>query len=348
MQRRTFCTTTGLAALASGIPMPRFMEKTSALAPIKTRKPARLQAGMTIGLIAPASPFSDEKLAAARQNLSNLGLNVRESAHLYARNGYLAGTDEERLADLHWAFSDPGIDAIWCIRGGYGCGRLLPLIDFDLIRKHPKVFIGYSDITALHVAIYEKTGLTTFHGPVAASDFPEDTLRHFRSVLMEPTPDYTVQAPEGADMPEGAEYQPFVITPGQATGALMGGNLTLLASLVGTAYSPVYKNKIVFIEDVGEQPYRIDRMLTQMLQGSDLAQAAGIVLGVFADCKIKGDSPSLSLPETLRDRFAGLSIPVFYGLPFGHVAHQMTFPYGIHAILDASKGALTLTETAVL
>ncbi|MBK8427712.1 MAG: LD-carboxypeptidase [Lewinellaceae bacterium] len=143
-------------------------------------------------------------------------------------------------------------------------------------------------------------------------------------------------------------YQPFVITPGQATGRLSGGNLTLLAALVGTPFAPSYKDKIVFIEDVGEQPYRIDRMLTQLLQGSDLARAAGIVLGVFADCKPKGDSASLTLPETLRDRLGSLGIPVVYGMPFGHVAHQMTFPYGIQAAFDATLGRLTLLETAVL
>ncbi|MBK8427713.1 MAG: LD-carboxypeptidase [Lewinellaceae bacterium] len=139
---------------------------------VKLHKPPRLRAGMTIGLIAPASPFSAEKLAAAQQNLAALGFNVKESVHLHAQNGYLAGSDAQRLEDLHWAFSNPAIDAVWCIRGGYGCSRLLPYIDFDLIRRHPKVFIGYSDVTALHLAIGQHTGLVTFHGPVAASDFP--------------------------------------------------------------------------------------------------------------------------------------------------------------------------------
>ncbi len=348
MLRRTFFKTTGMAALASGVPAFRFIEKSDPVDTIKLHKPARLRAGMTIGLIAPASPFSEEKLAAARQNLAALGFQIQESAHFHAKNGYLAGSDEQRLEDLHNAFSNPAIDAVWCIRGGYGCSRLLPYIDFDLIRRHPKVLIGYSDVTALHLAIQQRTGLVTFHGPVAASDFPENTLRHFRSVLMEPTRDYSVQTPVASDLPAGDAYEPFVIMPGQATGRLSGGNLTLLAALVGTPFAPSYKDKIVFIEDVGEQPYRIDRMLTQLLQGSDLARAAGIVLGVFADCKPKGDAPSLTLPETLRDRLGGLGIPVAYGMPFGHVAHQMTLPYGIHAAFDATEGRLTLLETAVI
>lgn len=347
MQRRTFFKTTGMAALVVGVPGVHFMEKTGSPHP-KLHKPPRLRAGMTIGLIAPASPFSEEKRLAAHQNLGAMGFQIRESAHLYAQNGYLAGSDAQRVEDLHWAFSDPAIDAVWCIRGGYGCSRLLPLIDFDLIGRHPKVLIGYSDVTALHLAIQQHTGLVTFHGPVAASEFPENTLRHFHSVLMEPVAPYTVHIPDAAELPQDIVYQPFVITPGQASGKLTGGNLTLLAALVGTPFAPSYKNKIVFLEDVGEQPYRIDRMLTQMLQGSDLAKAAGIALGVFADCKPKGDSPSLTLQETLRDRFANLGIPVVYGIPFGHVAHQMTFPYGIQAALDATLGQLTLLETAVV
>lgn len=348
MQRRTFLTATGMAALAYKAPLFRYMENTSIADSHQLRKPKRLQAGMTVGLIAPASSFTPEKLAAARTNLAALGLNIRESANLHAQNGYFAGTDAQRLADLHWAFESPDIDAVWCIRGGYGCSRLLPMIDFKKIARNPKVFIGYSDVTALHLAIQQHTGLVTFHGPVAASEFPENTLQHFRSVVMDPVANYTVRIPDAAALPADDVFQPFLITPGRATGALSGGNLTLLAALVGTPFAPSYKNKLVFMEDVGEQPYRIDRMLTQMLQGSDLSQAAGIALGVFADCRPKGDGPSLSLQETLRDRLGGLGIPVVYGIPFGHVAHQMTFPYGIRAALDADKGELTFLETAVV
>jgi muramoyltetrapeptide carboxypeptidase len=348
MQRRTFLTISGMAALATRAPLFRFMENTRFDGSHKLRKPPRLRPGMTVGLIAPASPFTPEKLAAARQNLAGLGLNIRESANLHAQNGYLAGTDEQRLADLYWAFESPDIDAVWCIRGGYGCSRLLPMIDFKRIGKTPKVFIGYSDVTALHQAIQQQTGLVTFHGPVAASEFPENTLQHFRSVLMEPVAPYSVSVPQTADLPDDELYKPFVVTPGSATGPLCGGNLTLLAALVGTTFAPSYRNKLVFMEDVGEQPYRIDRMLTQMLQGSDLSEAAGIALGVFADCKAKGDGPTLSLAETLRDRLGKLGIPVLYGLPFGHVAHQMTFPYGISAHLDADNGTLSLLETGVI
>jgi muramoyltetrapeptide carboxypeptidase len=299
-------------------------------------------------MIAPASPPADEKFDKAFANLTALGFKVKPGASLRAKNGHLAGTDAQRLADLHQAFSDPEVEAVWCIRGGYGCSRLLPDVDYDLIRKHPKPFIGYSDITALHLAIHGKTGLVTFHGPVVASDFPDNTLRHFKSVLMEPAPRYDIMAPGAGEVLPGDEYKPWVVHPGKASGALIGGNLALLAALAGTPFMPSFRHKLVFIEDIGEQPYRIDRMLTQLLQATDLRQAAGIALGVFTDCAPKGDSGSMTLAETLRDRLGSLGIPVMYGIPFGHVSHQATLPYGILAELDTEKGMLSLLEKAVI
>ena len=313
-----------------------------------TRKPLRLPEGATIALIAPASPASDEKINKALKNLNEMGYQVKEGASLRSRHGYLAGTDQARLADLHWAFSDPAIDAVWCVRGGYGTTRLLPQIDYDLIRKHPKPFIGYSDVTALHLALGQKAGLVTFHGPVAASDFPENTLAHFRAALVQPAESYRISAPAKNDELPGEDHWPYSITAGQAKGKLIGGNLSLLAALAGTPYEPRFKKKIVFIEDVGEQPYRIDRLLTQVLQATDLRQAAGIALGVFADCQAKNPEYSLTLKETLHDRLGSLGMPVMYGLPFGHVAHQATFPYGIQVELDADQQTLTLLEAGVM
>ncbi len=348
MQRRNFFKTTGLAALAAGISGFKIMGENPALGNPKLLKPAQLREGATVALIAPSSPPSEEKLAKGIANLTQLGFKIVEGKSLRASKGYLAGTDAERLADLHWAFQNPEIEAVWCIRGGYGAGRLLPKIDYDLIRRNPKPLIGYSDVTALHLAIHQRTGLVTFHGPVAASDFPEDTLLHFRSMVMHATAPYEIVAPRVDLDIEPPEYHPFVISRGQATGALTGGNLALLSALAGTPFAPMFKKKIVFIEDVGEQPYRLDRMLTQLLQATDLAQAAGIALGVFNDCQPKPDSPSLSLPDALRDRLGGLGIPVVYGIPFGHVTHQATFPYGIPAKLDADKMKLTILEAAVI
>ncbi len=311
-------------------------------------KPARLPEGATVALIAPASPVSEDKIQKALGNLAALGYRVKEGAALRARHGYLAGTDDARLADLHQAFVDPETDAVWCVRGGYGITRLLPRINYELIRQHPKPLIGYSDVTALHLAVGQKTGLVSFHGPVAASDFPENTLAHFRAALIEPQAPYRIDAPApGAELP-GPEFSPFTIQPGHASGPLTGGNLSLLAALAGTPWQPSFSGKIVFLEDVGEQPYRIDRLLTQLLQATDLREAAGLALGVFADCGAKNPEFSLKLPETLQDRLGGLGIPVVYGLPFGHVAHQATFPYGVLAELDASERWLALLEFGVV
>ncbi len=315
-------------------------------APPPLIKPKRLKQGARVALIAPSSPPSEVKFAKAFENLRALGLTVVEGKNLYAQNGYLAGSDQARLNDLHWAFQDKEIDAIWCVRGGYGASRLLPDIDFDLIKRNPKILIGYSDITALHVAIQQQTGLVTFHGPVAAGDLPLNTIEHLKAVLFDGNPAHSILA--SSQDSTSAEYQPFTISSGHATGRLTGGNLSLLAAMAGTVYEPIFRNKLVFMEDLGEVPYRIDRMLTQLLQATDLKKAAGIALGVFNECQPKPDAPSLTLAEMLRDRLGNLGIPVVYGIPFGHVSYQATLPYGIKAALDADKQELNLLETSVL
>lgn len=344
VERRKFFSISSRAALAgfsAGI--------LSAFRPVKGRKaamplvrPDRLRVGARVALIAPASPVTEEKISKALGNLAMLGYAVQEGKFLRAQNGHLAGTDAQRLEDLHWAFSDPLIDAVWCVRGGYGCTRLLPMIDYTLIRKNPKPFIGYSDVTALHHAFLQRSGLSTYHGPVAGGDFPENTLRHFRAVVCDAPVPYMVPLNSPGAEEAGEVNQPLIITGGKAKGALVGGNLALLAAMTGTPFQPVFKGKLVFIEDIDESPYRIDRMLTQLLQGTDLAQAAGIALGVFAGCSPKPGMLSLSLHDTLRDRLGALGIPVVYGFPFGHVAHQMTFPIGVMGEMDSSAGTLTI------
>lgn len=273
---------------------------------------------------------------------------MKPGAHVLARTGYLAGTEAQRLEDLHQAFADPGTDAVWCVRGGYGSARMLENIDYQLIRDNPKPFIGYSDVTALHIALYQEAGIITYHGPVAASDFTEPTRLHFKRMLQHPTPGYTISTPRSEEMLFGEEYRPYLITDGIGRGKLIGGNLSLLSALVGTEYAPVYRDKLVFIEEIGERPYRIDRMLTQMLQGSDLKKAAGIALGVFLDCAPKPDDQSWTLKEMLMDRLGGLGIPVLYGLPFGHISDQATLPYGLNGILDARTGTLSIVDPGVL
>ncbi len=242
MERRNFFIKTGLAALAASLPLPEGMAQT----PVHRHKPARLRAGATIGLIAPGSPIATARYAKMLDSMTMLGFRVKEGPNTHASHGFLAGTDAQRLADLHAAFADPEIEAVWCIRGGYGCMRLLPLINYDLIRSNPKPFIGYSDITALHLAIQEKVGLVCFHGPVAASEFPEDTWQYFHNVVMEPLSGHSITIPLADAILPGDEFRPFVINPGQAQGTLTGGNLSLLSALAGTPYLPSFRNKIVF------------------------------------------------------------------------------------------------------
>lgn len=312
-------------------------------------KPKYLKQGDTIGLITPGSYISDEGLQTAVSNLESLGFKVKLSKHIRAKNGFIAGTDTQRLEDFHNMFTDDSVKGIWCARGGYGCGRLLPQIDYKLIKKNPKVFIGYSDITALLQAIHCKTGLVCFHGPVGASTFTDYTVKHLQAMLMSPKTEnnYKIEVAKTHQEQIDKAYQTTVIRPGKASGKLIGGNLSLLASLAGTDFQLNVKGKLLFIEDIGEKPYRIDRMLTQLRQSCKLETAAGIALGIFAGCEADEDDLSLSLMETLEGQLNDLNIPVIYGLSFGHIADQCTLPIGIEATLDTSEQTITLEELAI-
>ncbi len=312
----------------------------------KKLKPKQLKKGQTIGLIAPGSSITEDKLNKAIETVEKLGLKPAFTKNILAKHGYLAGTDEQRLSDLHQMFSDIKIDGIWCIRGGYGCTRLLSKIDYKLIKRNPKVLIGYSDITALLQAIYKKTGLIGFHGPVAVSEPTDYTLDHFRKTLMTTDSNLVLNNSAENQTNKAINFQTKIINPGKAKGKLTGGNLSLISALAGTKYQLPVKNRILFLEDIGEKPYRIDRMLTQLRQSCDLNKAAAIVLGIFADCE--GGENSLSLMETLEDRLGDLKIPVIYGMSFGHIDDQMTLPVGIKAALNTENQTITLLENAVI
>lgn len=310
-------------------------------------KPARLKPGDLVSLITPGSFIPDATLEKAVKNLEGLGLRIAPGKNLRAKYGFVAGTDAQRLADLHEAFANPEIKAVWCARGGYGCTRLLPYIDYPLIRKNPKVFIGYSDITALHLAFLQKTGLIGFHGPVAQSSFTPYTLEHFMAVVMEGRAPHTIPLAEAYAEPEDDLYKFSTLRKGRVQGELQGGNLSLLAAMAGTEFELDATNKLVFLEDIEEKPYRVDRMLTQLRQSAFLHQAAGFALGVFADCGPEEGDESLSLQETVTDRLADIPVPAAYGLSFGHIAHQCTLPLGIMAELDTEAQTLRLLESAV-
>ncbi|HWR45303.1 LD-carboxypeptidase [Sporomusa sp.] len=306
-------------------------------------KPRPLRSGDTIGVVAPASQGDPELAAAGIRWLEEQGFRVQPGLSTNQSLGYLSGPDAVRAADINAMFAAPDIDGIVCLRGGYGTMRLLELLDYEIIRTHPKVFVGYSDITALHVSIGQRTGLVTFHGPMVASDMGKDMPAY--------TWDYFSRAVTGSE-PLGPVINPPLapppewIVPGAAQGYLTGGNLSLIVATLGTPYEIDTCGKILFLEEVGEAPYRIDRMLTQLLLAGKLQAAAGIVFDVCADCAIEAKPPSFSVAEVLQDRLGGLQKPVLCNLFFGHTADKATLPLGVMATLDTGAGGLVIIETA--
>ncbi len=314
----------------------------------KLIKPERLRTGDTVAVIAPSSGIEAEGFEKALQNLADLGFKTKVGKSARNRNGFLAGTDAERLEDLHQAFADKDVKAVWCARGGYGASRILPALDFKLIAKNPKILIGYSDITALHLAIHQNTGLVTFHGPVAASTYSDYAKTHVVNALMNPSAPYKIEISPDNAAKESNLFKTETIRSGKCKGRLIGGNLSLLSALAGTPFGlRDLKGKILFAEDVGEQPYRIDRMLTQLKQSANLRQLSGIALGVFEDCNPK-DASSQSLLDVCKEQFGSLGIPVVYGLSFGHIRDQFTLPVGIETELDADKATITFLEKCVV
>ena len=353
MHRRKFLG--GLATATALTALPAWSQSSAPAAV----KPPRLKEGDTLGLVTPATYLTEEQLREAIEQLAQLGFKVRYTSNMLVRKGYLGGTDQQRADDINQFFADDTIDGVLCGRGGYGSARILPHLDYDVIESHPKVFMGYSDITAMLYGIYKNTGLVCFHGPMGTSDYNDFTTQYFEEVLMNPSDTLTYQNPapklevssvEEADAESLIEpTRPLVtLSPGVAEGTLIGGNLTLVTSLCGTVYDIDMRDKLVFLEEVGEAPYRIDRMLTQLrLDPSKLPAAAGVVLGVFNDCEAEDESKSLSLAQVLYDRLADLGIPVVYGLSFGHIEQNAALPVGVRARLDADQKNLSLLEPAV-
>ncbi|MEP0860525.1 MAG: LD-carboxypeptidase [Ignavibacterium sp.] len=312
-------------------------------------KPPRLKEGDRIALVAPGSYISESELQDSVKNLSDLGFQVTFSERLTLQNGYFSGTDQQRADDLMDMFEREDVDAIMCVRGGYGCARILPLLDYSIIKKHPKILIGYSDVTALLYGIFRKTGLITFHGPVATSTFNEFSVSNFKSVLMNTNSQkkfYNANPSSDENI-----YGVRTLVKGKAKGRLVGGNLSIMVSLIGTKHDVDYANKIIFIEEIGEEPYRIDRMLTQLIQADKFKNASGVMMGIFSKCEPKEKdasfSKSFTLIEVLQDRFADFKIPVIYGMSFGHVKDKFTIPFGALAELDTNEQTFTLLESAV-
>jgi muramoyltetrapeptide carboxypeptidase len=313
-------------------------------------KPERLNPGEIIGVIAPASaPANPKNIERGLARLEELGFKPKPAPNLLKRWGFLAGSDRDRAGDLMKMFSDRRVKAIFCLRGGYGTARLLPLLDYDRIRSHPKILIGYSDITSLHCALLTKANLVSFHGPMLNSDLikkrmPGFTLESLISTITKPT------AP-GAICQGYTEPTVQVLRPGIASGRLIGGNISILCATIGTPYQPSFKNSILFFEDLDEVPYRFDRMLTHLLNAGLLQQVAGVAIGINCRCEDPKAKTAKeyrqSLSDVLKERLTPLKVPVVSGLPFGHVPFNATLPIGIRCTLDGSKGDLILTESAV-
>lgn len=311
-------------------------------------KPKALAAGQTIGLIAPSSNFMENQtIAFAADILRSFGFKVKKGKYIYERNGYLAGQDMERAKDVNDMFADDSVDAIICLRGGYGSPRILPYLNYDIIRRNPKVIMGFSDVTALLNAIYVKTGLVTFHGPVAGQNFSDYTLEQFKQVLFEGEQSLVAKPPP-FEVTEGQaekENRITVINEGVARGPLIGGNLSLMVKLVDTPYEPSYENAILFLEDVAEAPYRMDGMFTHLKLSGRLDKLAGIAFGKCTRCRADGNT--LSLEQVLFDHLKPLGIPALRGLMIGHIKDNSTIPIGVTAELDTSNPGLRLTESAV-
>lgn len=308
-------------------------------------KPKRLYPGDTIGVIAPASPGDPALNIAGVKWLEEQGFRVQLGTTFDQTLGYFSGSDALRAADINAMFASPAIDGIICLRGGYGTMRLMELLDYNMIRSHPKVFVGYSDITALHTSIGQHTGLVTFHGPMVASDMGKG--------LSDYTWDYLYRAistchPLGPIVNPSLLPPPVFITSGQTQGYLTGGNLSLIVSTLGTPYEIDTRGKILCLEEIGEAPYRIDRMLTQLLLAGKLQDTAGIVFAVCNDCEEKDDPTSFTLEEVLQDRLGNLHKPVLYHLHFGHTADKATLPLGVMAVLGNQSNGLEIIETATI
>ncbi|MDP3684852.1 MAG: LD-carboxypeptidase [Ignavibacteria bacterium] len=313
---------------------------------MKLQKPESLRNGDTIGIISPASSPDDlSRINKGVNYFERLGYQVEVGKNVGKYEGYLAGTDEERIEDLHDMFSNKNIRAIICVRGGYGSPRLLDKIDYQLIKKNPKIFVGYSDITALQLAFFTKANLVTFAGPMVAVDFHSEINRYTEEIFWRTIT--STKKIEKVILPEGESLLPM--KKGRAEGEIIGGNLSLILSLLGSPYIPKLKDKILFLEDIDEAPYKVDRMLNQLTIAGILKKISGVLLGEFTDCVEKdAEKKTLTLDEVFEKYLGELRIPVIKNFPHGHRKANHTIPFGIKTKVNADKGYVEFLESAVI
>lgn len=319
---------------------------------MKKQLPKALKPGDTIGMIGPSGSFKDqamvERSAAA---LAAQGFKVVVGESCRRKYGYLASPDELRASDIGRFFADPAIDGIVCMKGGYGTPRILDLVDYAVVAANPKVFAGYSDITGLHLAFQRFAGFPTFHTPMGISMdgvFDEFSTASWRAALMTPSPlGNLVPPPTGDSGGQDSGTVPKALVGGKARGPLIGGNLSLVAALTGTPYALVPDGAIIFLEDIDEEPYRIDRMLTQLRLAGVFKRCAGVVLGHWTRCEPKDPERSLTLEQVFADVIVPAGKPTITGFAAGHSVPTHSFPIGVEAVLDADAGTLEIVEAAL-
>ncbi|MEM9803620.1 MAG: LD-carboxypeptidase [Planctomycetota bacterium] len=309
-------------------------------------RPQRLGPGDRVGLVNPATAaFDTVAIDIARESLEALGLEVVLGSNYFEARGYLAGTDEERAADIMEFFSDESIRGIWA-RGGWGSARVLPHLDYDVIKANPKVLVGYSDTTALLSGVHRKTGLVGFHGPFPRNRFSANAQRALLFDGEAPMLSNPVRLASGETVQ--TKHRVRTLVPGKATGRIVGGNLTVLSAIVGTPYVHDFDGAILFLEDVNEEIYRVDRMMTQLALSGALDSIAGFVFGRCTECPPGNGYGSLTLEEVLLDHIDGLGVPAFRGTMIGHIEEQFTIPIGADVEIDADAGTIRVLEPAVL
>jgi len=348
MNRRQFLVSTSAVAGLSGLEVVGLpaLQQTNA-----TIKPPRLKAGDAVGLVAPATAaFQQIEQDIARESLEALGLKVKLGPHLRDRHGYLGGEDKARAADLNQFFADSSVKAVIPIRGGWGSARLLPYLDFDVIRRNPKIIMGYSDITALLNPIYAKTGLITFHGPLGSGRWDAWSLDWVKRVLFdgEAVTFSNPATPNSKNVLTQIDDRTRLIAPGKAEGCLIGGNLTVLTGIMGSPYVPSFDNAILFLEDVHEDLYRIDRMLTTLKLAGALAKIKGFIFGGCSQCGPGEGYGALTIEEIFADHIVPLKVPAWQGAMMGHDQAQWTVPVGLTVKIDADARTMTMTEAAVM
>ncbi|UJH89706.1 LD-carboxypeptidase [Antarcticibacterium sp. 1MA-6-2] len=345
MQRRNFLQNLGAGGLAvsfsSFIAPYQFMGNSQ-----DELLPKKLEKGDTIGIVSPSSAiFETEAYEIAVENFEAMGLKVKLGEFVKNRYGHLAGTDDERANELNTMFRDPDVDAVIALRGGSGAARILDKIDYQAIKENPKIFVGYSDITAIHLAIYSKTGLVTFHAPLAVSTWNSFSYSSFRKILFDAEAAIFENPKEKGDNLTITKNRIRTITPGVARGKLLGGNLSVLTGIMGSPYFPSnWENKILYLEDVGEQIYAVDRMMSQLQLGGVFVKISGFVFGKCSDCKPGSGYGSLTLEEVIDHYIKPLNIPAYTGAMIGHIDDNSTIPNGIEAEINSTKGTIQLLQ----